>query len=193
MGRFDFTLDDVAEWTGIAPSAMAKQCHAVSLALVKSGKVGKARVARGFCRGVGGQHSWVVLGWDCYADDAVICDPTLWSYDSTVKDVWFGSATDRRHLPHGAGSIWRAGRPADPTGPIVELPGVASLSRMAQDFLSLLGPLDRQGWGILANLPMGGWPSGEIIEAMYKGGMEELIPIDIVGMVTDLNPGGLYF
>ena len=55
------------------------------------------------------RHSWVVLGDDCYHERALIVDPTLWSYDDTVEGVWVGSYRDRRHRPHGKGSIWNVG------------------------------------------------------------------------------------
>jgi hypothetical protein len=51
---------------------------------------------------------------------------------------------------------------------------------------------DRQGWSVLAHAPVGGWPAGEIIDAMCESGLDAVIPIDIVGMVTDRNPQGLY-
>ena len=40
---------------------------------------------------------------------------------------------------------------------------------------------------------MEGWPSREIIAAAYADDrLRVLIPIDIVGMLTDANPGGLF-
>ena len=40
--------------------------------------------------------------------------------------------------------------------------------------------------------PVGGWPAGEIFEAMtHTKGLEALVPIDLLGMLTDLNPDGL--
>lgn len=65
------------------------QCHAASVAIVRARIFPEARVARGHCKGVG-VHSWVVLGMDCYDKDAVIIDPTLWSYDPTVTGIWIG-------------------------------------------------------------------------------------------------------
>lgn len=64
-----------------------RNCHVASLHLVREG-LGD-RVARGACRGVGNQHSWVVIG-DPYAP-AIIIDPTLWSYRSDVSGVFVGS------------------------------------------------------------------------------------------------------
>lgn len=170
----------------------AYQCHGASVALVRSGVLPPSRVARGSCEGVGGQHSWVVLGDDCYDDDATIIDPTLWSYDTSVKGVWVGSYRDGRHTPHGKGSIWDWGRPDDPVGPVVELTPRQPWSGAARRFLDRLGPLDQRGWTVLAHAPVEGWPAGEIIDAMCESGMEGRVPIDIVGMVTDRNPGGLY-
>lgn len=169
------------------------QCHAASITVVKSGVVAPARVARGTCTGVFGQHSWVVLGDDCYDDDAEIIDPTLWSYDDSVEGIWTGTYQDGRHRPHGKGSIWEWGRPDEASGPVIELTPRQPFSDEAQDFLDLLGPLDEEGWAVLAHAPVEGWPAKEILSAMLD--TKELghrIPIDIVGMVTDRNPGGLY-
>lgn len=180
------------EATGDKLEDLARQCHVASLRLVQSGVLGEARVARGTCRGVGGQHSWVVLGRDCYDQKATVVDPTLWSYDPTVEGIWIGPASERPHEPFGSGNIWTWGKPCATGGEIIELatdPGPS-----ARSFLELLGPLDRTGWHtLLGEAPVGGWPAREIIEAAYQ--QEELavlIPIDRVGMVTDLNPEGLY-
>lgn len=169
------------------------QCHVASLQIVKSGVLGPSRVARGTCRGVGGQHSWVILGDNCYDDAARIVDPTLWSYDPTVSGLWIGSYRDGLHRPHGKGSIFAWGKPARGTGEIISLAEAALLSQAAEDFLDLLGPLDREGWMQLAHAPVEGWPAAEIIAAMYHTPqLIALLPIDVVGMVTDLNPSGLY-
>ncbi len=56
----------------------------------------------------------------------------------------------------------------------------------------MLGPLDRRGWATLAHAPVEGWPAGEILGAMCDSGMEAVVPIDIIGMLTDRNPSGLY-
>jgi hypothetical protein len=171
----------------------AHRCHEVSLAIVKSGILGeRVRVARGTCPGVGAQHSWIVLGWDCYDPEAKILDPTLWSYDKSVKGVWHGAASKRGHRPHGAGSIWNYGRPPNPKGPIIKLPG---LSKAAKAFLDTAQPggLDLTGWWFLAHAPVQGWPAKDIIEAMLKHPkLNCMVPIDIVGMVTDTNPQQLY-
>lgn len=174
----------------------ATQCHSVSLAIVKSGVLGEpCRVARGFCQGVGSQHSWVVLGMDCYHPEAVIVDATLWSYDDRVKGIWVGRASNRRHFPHGMGSIWEYGQPAPPVGPVIELTPKTPLSPAARAWLKMAAPhgLDRRGWGVLAHAPVGEWPAAEIIAAMDDTeAVAALVPIDVLGMITTRNPNGLY-
>lgn len=171
----------------------AHQCHSAALKLVRAYGDGPCRVARGWGEGVLGQHSWMVLGDDCYYDDAVIVDPTLWSYDETVTGVWVGTYRDGRHRPHGKGSIWDWGRPNSPTGPVVSLTPREPLSATAEGFLGLLGPLDYEGWAMLAHAPVEHWPAGEILSAIADTkGMEVLVPIDILGMTTKRNPCGLY-
>jgi len=177
--------------TGHSLESMAHKCHEASLALVLSGVHGICRVARGTCPGVGGQHSWVVLGRDCYDENAVVIDPTLWSYVGGEPSVWSGRASIKPHRPHGAGNIWEWGRPAFPEGEIIELPG--PFAPDAERFLEVLGPLDLAGWRQLAHAPVGGWPAGKIFAAMMEvPELAQWLPIDIVGMTTDLNPGGLY-
>ena len=189
----DNSLAEVATSTLHPLGNWAAKCHEASLKLVRSGVLGPARVARGGATGVFGQHSWVVLGDDCYDDKAVIVDPTLWSYDDDIDGVWVGTYKDGIHTPHGKGSIWKWGRPDFPTGEIVELTPRKPWSSEAENFLSLLGPLDKNGWYQLAHAPVEMWPAGEIIDAMYESGFAAVIPIDIVGMITDRNPNGLYF
>jgi len=169
------------------------RCHEASIALVKAG-VG-FRVARGGCTGVGSQHSWVVVGNNCYDPDAVIIDPTLWSYRDDVEGIWVGKAKTGWHRPHGAGNIWDWGKPHTSGGQMISLYSSGNrLSDGVKAFLDLLGPLDMQGWcALLSHAPVGGWPAKEIVEAAYKTKeLKMLIPIDRVGMLTDLNPGGLY-
>ena len=182
----DEAMDQLDRW--------AQKCHSASLHLVRSGVLPPtARVARGRCSGVMGQHSWVVVGDDVYAPDAQIVDPTLWSYDPDVSGIWYGSARDGRHRPHGTGLIWNYGRPGDPTGPIVRLTPKVQLSRRAAEFLAMLEPLDYNGWSVLAHAPVEGWPSDEILAAIDDtDALTALVPIDVLGMVTDRNPGGLY-
>lgn len=178
-------LDPLDDW--------ARQCHAASITLIKSGVLPTpARVARGSCAGVGGQHSWVVLSDDVYDHDAIIIDPTLWSYDPNVTGVLVDKNRFRHH-PHGSGSIWQYGRPEHKGGPDIELTPSFEFSAEAETFLRLVGPLDRDGWRALAHFPMEEWPSREIITAMAEtDGLLAFIPIDILGMLTDRNPKGLY-
>lgn len=169
------------------------QCHAASALVVKADSFPfEARVARGFCKGVGGQHSWVVLGMDCYASGAAIIDPTLWSYDDSVDGIWIGTAKDKLHVPHGSGNIFDYGKPASAEEEPIEIdPPEGGWSSSAKLFLKLLGPLDENGWRHLANFPVEGWPAGEIIGAIYDR-WPACVPIDIIGMITDRNPNGLY-
>jgi hypothetical protein len=187
-----WTASQFVAWArqlGFDSAAWPHQCHAASLQMVLL--VGEGRVARGSCPGVPGQHSWVVLGGDCYDRRAPIIDPTLWSYDPRVDGIATGKASDRPHTPHGSGSIFDWGKPGTYGGPTIELD--VEWSGDARRFLDLLGPLDRRGWADLAHAPVGGWPAREIITAMHGDDrLAALVPIDIVGMVTDLNPSGLY-
>jgi hypothetical protein len=176
------TAQEIEAAIGMPIARWAKQCHVVSLKIVKSDLFPVARVARGW---------WVVVGTDCYADDAEIVDATLWSYDDRVPVVWHGSAQEGRHKPHGHGSIWKWGKP--PTGSDEPIALTAALSEAAREFLRMIEPLDQRGWNNLFAAPMGGWPSREIIEAAYDDPrLSHLIPIDVVGMVTDRNPAELY-
>ncbi len=170
-----------------------KQCHACSLALIRTGLLpDDARVARGWCGSVASQHSWVVLG-SPYDETAPILDGTLWSYTGQSPRLFFCPRGNLQYTPHGAGSIWEYGCPEGPTDKIIELD--ANFSKTATDFLDMAAPngLDRLGWNVLAHAPVGGWPAKEIIGAMYDDlRLRALIPIDVVGMLTDRNPGGLY-
>jgi hypothetical protein len=189
------TTNDLARWAEevLAPlDDWAGHCHAASVKLVRAYGEG-CRVARGACEGVGAQHSWMVLGDDCYDEDAVIVDPTLWSYDDTVTGIWVGTYRDGRHRPHGTGSIWDWGRPNSPTGPVVTLTPRQPFSPSAAGFLEILGPLDFEGWCMLAHAPVECWPAAEILDAIANTeGLDGRVPIDILGMITDLNPGDLY-
>lgn len=174
----------------------AHQCHSASCAIVNANILDEARVARGVCMGVGSQHSWVIWDMDCWNTTATIIDPTLWSYDDGVEGIWTGSMHDGRHKPHGMGSIWKWGKPEPPTGEILPLDKPeGGFSEEAKLFLQLLGPLDETGWRTLASrAPVEEWPAREILEAVmdtFAWG-EAVIPIDIVGMLTERNPGGLY-
>ncbi len=180
------------------------QCHAASIAIVRARIFPHARVARGWCAGVGGQHSWVVVGGRstdvlpaCFdRERAQIVDPTLWSYDKGVSGVWFGDYAAGKHTPHGGfGNIWDWGKPNEAApGQAVTLTPSTPLSKSTAYFVKILGPLDRQGWAMLANhAPVLGWPSGEILGAMLDTKAIALhVPIDKEGMLTDRNPSDLY-
>lgn len=166
-------------------------CHGVSIRIVRSNLFPISRVARGRCAGVISQHSWVVVGNDCYDRKAPIVDPTLWSYDESVEGIWTGTLADGRHHPHGEGNIWKFGKPPEPVGEPVTL--AVPVSWEAQRFLDLCGPLDVRGWAFLASSPVEGWPASEIVAAMDDTpGLSVHVPIDILGMLTDRNPSGLY-
>ena len=183
----------LADNMGFPVHMVALNCHAVSLALVKSGLAGPdARVARGWARGVPGQHSWVALG-DPYDPDVHIIDATLWSYDPSVPDVWTGTARDGVHRPHGAGHIFESTMPNHHGGEVITLTPATPLGPEAERFLRMIGPLDLRGWADVTRMPVGGWPAGEIFAAMDDTpGLGVLVPIDIIGMCTDRNPEGLY-
>lgn len=185
--------EDVASVIEVPWEDWNDRCHEISLAIVRAGLCGpSARVARGGSPLLTSQHSWIAASGDCYGEDEPIVDPTLWCHADDLDDIWHGTLSDRLHTPHGAGSIWEWGRPAAGDGPVVVLDAEA-LSGAARRFLDLLGPLDRVGWMALANAPVGGWPAGEILGAMdAHPDLCGLVPIDCLGMTTDLNPSGLY-
>ncbi len=178
-------LGDLQTWDG--------QCHQASLKLAQSKCFGPSRVARGFAEGVRSQHSWLVIGDDCYDKEAKIIDPTLWSYRDDIDGIWTGTLADSIHHPHGQGVIWEWGMPAPGGGPEIALE--SELGSFAESFLKTIGPLDAFGWGILlSKAPVEGWPAKEIFEAASKTpSLSALIPVDRLGMLTDLNPGKLYF
>lgn len=181
---------NLSESIGRDPKNVWHNCHGVSLAIVESGFYPGARVARGWATGVGSQHSWVVVG-DPYDLDAYILDATLWSYDPTVPDVWQGSLRDGIHRPHGMGHFMTGTAPNHHGGETIHL---TVEDAKAQRFLRTIGaPFDYRGWAEVAHLPVQGWPAGEVFAAMQAHPkLAGLVPIDIVGMTTDLNPGGLY-
>lgn len=191
------TLKTLAEMLG-GLEPWARRCHEASLALVRAGKKAKllpnnTRVARGWHPRVMSQHSWAVVG-NPYDFEAFIIDPTLWSYENQPPGFETGRALDKPHRPHGAGNMFiEGGRPPEPVGEIIDLN--VRWSDEAKFFFETIGhPLDRAGWSALAHSPMLGWPSGEIITAMYKDPrVSACIPIDVVGMVTNVNPGNRYW
>lgn len=193
--------EKLAEIIGIPIEFWVGSCHEVSLALVRAGKLGRSRVARGVSPGIASQHSWAVAGDNVYDSNAVIIDATnprhhtLWERGKAITPILVtDTGTGRSHHPHGYGSIWEAGKPYHHGEADVTLTPQEPLSRQAQRFLAILGPLDQRGWAQLAHLPVGGWPAKEIISAMADTEqLAALIPIDIVGMVTDRNPRELYW
>lgn len=185
--------------TGRPLTDFAHQCHVASLLLVKARLWPNARVLRGGCAKVPGQHSWIALtGKEGVYDERVtVVDPTMWSYTGEEPYVWVGLARQVPHRPHGAGRIMEWGRPerAHESGEdeIVVKPPLGGWTPLAAEWLRMLGPLGRRGWMRLFDAPMADWPAGEILEQAEKDErLSALIPIDRLGMLTDLNPGGLY-
>lgn len=188
-----------ASLLGVDPETWRGQCHVASLQLVKSGLLARSRVARGWVKGIGSQHSWVVVG-DPYRPERIV-DLTRWSYlpehaqEESSAEVPFNER--HAYAPHGGtGTIWSYGQPI---GAVqmreepIELTPREPLSREALSFLGLMPELGRSGWSVLAHSPVAGWPASEIFEAMYRTEkLKNLIPIDIIGMITDINPSGLY-
>ncbi len=200
------TLIQLEEAVGGPISEWAHQCHSVSLAIVKSGII-QGRVARGWADGVGGQHSWIVLGplethrygmgmvSSVYDPNPQILDPTLWSYRDDVNGVVWCERHEYNHTPHGSGSIFAYGRP-ESCGPydahrLPEPEG--GWSTEATRFLNRLGPLDLYGWRTLAHCPVEDWPANEILTQMDQDpAVSVFIPIDVLGNATLSNPSGLY-
>jgi hypothetical protein len=176
----------------------AHDCHAVSWGLIRSGLLGTGgpnlRVARGACRGVGGQHSWVVMG-DPYDETATIVDLTLWSYDAKQPRIWIGSMLSGLHRPKGFQLIFDGPKPDAGSDPPLLL-DTENMSDRARTFIQMIGPLDARGWVELwSRCGMLGWPSAEILDAFLTQypDLTALVPIDIVGMVTDRNPQETYW
>jgi hypothetical protein len=176
----------------------AHDCHSVSLALVRSGLLGEGgpnlRVARGACMGVGGQHSWVVLGHP-YDQTATIVDLTLWSYNGSQPRIWIGDMMSGFHHPKGMDWIFNCEKPHARGGKPIEVDTIG-LSASAKEWIRMIGPMDAAGWGALwSRSGMLGWPAKEILEHFIDQHptMVALVPIDIVGMVTDRNPQDLYW
>lgn len=170
------------------------QCHAASLALVKSGVLpGKNwRVARGWSRGIGGQHSWAVQG-DPYARSSRVVDITMWSYQRHIAKIYCPKNL-YDHEPHGYGYLVPQviERPSIPE--VTDLP----LERLSDETLEWLQMRYPNGIGMqdlnrLVNGPMLAWNSREFIGALSLSRYKQFVPIDIRGMLTDENPGGLYF
>lgn len=193
------SIPELESAVGLPLDHWRQACHEVSLRLVRSGLITertghRARVARGKAPKVGSQHSWVILGPDCYDLSALVVDLTRWSYDPYQPVVLVGTAHNLGAIPHGHASISTYGRPSHQGGPTIELEPKTRLDLRSQAFLDKLGPLDIGGWAQLACAPVLDWPSPQIISAMYETeALRALVPIDVVGMLTEHNPGGLYF
>lgn len=188
-------LDGIAEAIGVPVEEWPGNCHSVSLAILRTDLLGKGRIARGVAEKVMSQHSWIVLGDDCYSRDAWIADATRWR--ALGRDPEIEIVKNRiEHIPHGSGSVWSFGRPHNAAGldDEIRLESFDELSTAAKFFLRMVGPLDRRGWMQLVSGPVEGWPAGEIIEAIIDDPQlgPAIPPIDVVGMLTDRNPGGLY-
>ncbi len=189
----DIDVAKAEEVIGLPMVEWGATCHQTSLALIKAGLFPEgARVARGWSDGISSQHSWVAVG-NPYDEDTPIVDPIRQHYVKSQDGIWYGTLRDKLHRPHGAGFIWEWGKPERGDGDIIVLDG--KLSAEAQDFLRLLGPLDFKGWHqLLVLAPVQGWPAGEIMTAADKDtNLAAILPIDRVGMVTEQNPGELYF
>lgn len=189
------TIDRAAVEAALAPlDRWSHDCHRASLTLVKSGALPGSRVARGSCVGVGVNHSWVAVDGDPYAKHARIIDPTLWSYNAAVTGIWYGTEQQGWHTPmQGRGSIWTWGKPVAGEGKPIRLTPSFRLSSDAKMFIDMFGPLDYTGWSILTHAPVHGWPAGEIFAAMDDTEqLAALVPVDLIGMLTDRNPEGLY-
>ncbi len=180
----------LTEMGGLEP--WAKNCHMASLSLVKSDIApDHARVARGWCKGIVCQHSWVALG-DPYDPATEVIDLTRWSWLGEDPYIYRGHPVPDTYTPHGYGEIWDVGRPVSNGGEPIHLSGLLTEAR---DFLDFVDPdgLDVQAWHALLNSPIGGWPAREIIDRAYRHHqLMPLIPIDVAGMLTDVNPAGVY-
>lgn len=193
------SIPELEDTLGLPLDRWRQACHEISLRLVRSGLITertghRARVARGKAPRVGSQHSWVVLGANCYDPGTLVVDLTRWSYDPHQPVVLVGTAHDLGVIPHGHASILTYGRPSHQGGPTIELEPKTRLDPHSQAFLDMLGPLDIRGWTQLACAPVLDWPSPQIISAMYETeALRALVPIDVVGMLTEHNPEGLYF
>ena len=185
---------EFAESLNLDASGWYRNCHVASLHIVQSDRFRlafpNARVARGWAQGVDSQHSWVSTG-DPYDDDTQIFDATLCDYREDVHGIWTGKLADEIHVPHGYGFLLPEDYPTGNGSDIITID--APMTHELEAFLRDVGPLDAQGWMELANGPMQGWPSPEAIRLMRANPLlRSFVPIDIAGMLTDENPGGLY-
>jgi len=195
----DPDLLDIEEAIGIESEEWRNRCHEICIAILRSGIV-QGRVARGHCAGIASQHSWIVLGDErrpdpaaCWDPSARILDPTFSSNIGRPPRLWFGSLGAELHRPHGSGSLMQWGRPVAGNGPPITFDTTA-LPPSTRAALNLIGLLDATGWMRLFRGPIGdpAWELHRCVEPLVDR-LGALIPIDIVGMATDRNPGGLYF
>jgi hypothetical protein len=189
------TVKEIEAAIKIPKKQWARQCHSVSLAIVQSGLLGRSRVARGFAQGVASQHSWVVCGDDCYDASATIIDATLWSYVAYVPVVWHGTLNDGIHIPHGMYPIDMSQFPAG-VGNLIKLNRNAGFTLAGKAWMRRFankGLCANQWHWLASRAGCIGWPAGDIYQAMYRTrAVSALIPVDRVGMLTRINPGGLY-
>jgi hypothetical protein len=194
MAALKLTIKEVEEAVGLL-EYWEHNCHGAALALVQSGLLPEgARVARGWAKGVRGQHSWaiVVSTATIYDGANTVVDITLHGYVPEAPRLYIAKAKAWPHRPHGQGELRTLG--PERTGPRIDLD--VDLSTSAQRFLKMWAPrgLDIKGWMTLFNGPMQGWPSKELVAAGYQTkAVRVMIPLDIVGMLTDENPSSLYF
>lgn len=186
----------IAEEIGVPYPQWINQCHAISLAILRTGRFGYGRIARGSCVGVPGQHSWIVLDKDVYNSKAIIVDPTMAHHVKDKRGIVADYACNLPHNPKGKGNIFHG--PHRPTScgdePVTLVEPEGGWSGRARQFLRMVGPLDQRGWGSLFEGPMEGWPAAEIVQAaLNTPGMSAWVPIDIKGMLTETNPGNLYW
>jgi hypothetical protein len=170
------------------------QCHAASLALVRSGLLpGEGwRVARGWARGVGSQHSWAVQG-NPYDPKSLVVDITMWSYQKHLPRVYV-TRNAVAHEPHGFGHLVPK-VVFEPSTPLVTDFPMDKLSPDTQLWFRMRYP-QGIGWADFSRLmngPLLGWPSKEIVSATTGTKLAVMVPIDVRGMLTDENPGELYW
>ena len=197
-------LEQIADAIGLPLDEWHGNCHTVSLAMLREGIV-QGRVARGTARGVGSQHSWIALCDPSLSpltpavyDPAVpILDPTLWCYREDVEGLWHGTLADDIHFPHGGRRVWDTGCPMPGVGEPIVFDGLPSSAAAFVRFLDNQNggrPLDLEGWSRLVHGGLRGIPelSALVEAAADHPDLRARIPIDIIGMHTSRNPGGLY-
>lgn len=184
---------NVEKAIGIPRDKWANRCHEVAYALLVSSLMDDvtARMARGWAQGISSQHSWIVTGNDVYDKTAKIIDPTYASNRGSRPMIMIVDNLTS-HSPHGYGEFSKF--PESKGGKEFLPEFVSPSTRLWADMASMeVGPLDAFWWAKMFSGPMGGWPSRELVNWAYEEpALRALIPIDIVGMLTDRNPRGLY-